>query len=363
MGERTKSSPEAESPGGYPSGAVDSAVPRPIVWIAGVGRQLWGNRRPFGRAVGGVVAGASLVLAIGGLLHQVTTKVSVPSTWVLGLVLVAVASVAVGATVDRDRALYALESATRMLPPDAAAHLHSALHHLRHASFWLRSGVDSTYLSELGHACNEISLLFTALTGQPCRACIKALGYTGTADEPDWTDGQLTSQLVVETLQRSHTQPFDVTKDSPIAVTESSAFAAFWPPFSPKHWFIVNDIELAYEEGWYRNITRPRGTPSPHYNSAQVWPIQIDLRRTDSKFIPLGYFAVDSLATGVFNDTLGWVGAGLADACFTALSSSGELFSLGTAARSRSSRRRARRRRDAKAQSASGPVPSDNDEG
>ena len=70
---------------------------------------------------------------------------------------------------------------------------------------------------------------------------------------------------------------------------------------------------------------RPRDTPNPRYNATIVWPIQIDLRQIgvqsqpDDPPIIFGFLAVDSLATRIFSENHAWIGAGIADACFTAL--------------------------------------------
>jgi len=292
--------------------------------LRGLGRAgalVWAGRKPFGKAVAILTAAVSAVVSIAGIVAQ-STKVSVPATILLLVVMVAILCVAVETTAERDEALR-----NGLGRAGVAQQIHDALHRLRYCAQWRLAGSEEAEYVEQGKVVNDIAAVFTALTGKECRACFKWLWYKGNEDEvSNWSDPSVMEKLRVETGQRSGTTPFTESKDCELPISACTAFEALWLRSTGKRWFLVNDIEKAYKEQWYKNPTRPAGTPSPAYNASLVWPIQMDPRQIGkaAHIVVKGFLAVDTKATNVFTEAHAWVGAGLADAFFTALDVGGD---------------------------------------
>ena len=196
--------------------------------------------------------------------------------------------------------------------------LHDAFDALRDASVVIRAD-DSTdsQIRVLVKSLESMNLAFSAITGVPCRMCVKELiAGSDAPEEITLNTGSDERWLSVRTWYRhdGHTDP---VKDAPSPLYKNTDFARVLDQTAGMRCFFSNDLD---NETGYRNEHRD-GAVGPHqydYNSTIVWPIQ--RKRSDGTVLLIGYLCVDSLQTNVFqynNDF--YLGAAYADSLYTVL--------------------------------------------
>lgn len=288
--------------------------------LAAVGNLVNDKLPPIGRVVGGVLGLAGLV----GDAVRGSGVAGWPLTALSTGLLVLVMFGAISSAVAADMRAKKLSNNARLMPDNFPTTLHDLHHCLRFCAHAVRYLNGAGARAEVDQALRAAATLFSDLTQQTCRACVKLLYYNGpvTAAALDWNDPQTIDQMRVETLVRNGDPPHS-GKDDPIRITDSTAFETLYHHRGTRRWHVVHDIEQAYCDGTYKNITRPANDLDPDYNSAIVWPIQLDPRRfahgVNEHIHIFGYLCVDTLATDVFTVAHGWIGSSVADAFFTAL--------------------------------------------
>jgi hypothetical protein len=220
----------------------------------------------------------------------------------------------------------AMIQAARAGDPESAKLRHDVSHRLRYATYWNFSGDKTGWDHQLSEAVDAIADAFTQATGVACRACVKELEYRGPDPVPyEWNDPAILPYQQFRTLFRSGGRTGSDDQWRPL--NDSSAYQTLYldvPSRTPR-WYVVNDIEGEYRKATsrYVNTTRPPGQKDPLYNSTMSWPIRIDTRqargRDSQRLLLVGFLSVDSLVTGIFNDSHGWLGAGFADGALMAL--------------------------------------------
>jgi hypothetical protein len=278
--------------------------------------------RPFAEVFAAIVGLIGIIDWLLGLAHVIGIGYSV----ILGMVIFAVLVTALATGLSYKQKLEALkdtEAGPQWVSLDAAEVIHDMHHALRYCAYAVHHrDAKAAAKAELGHALTAAAILFRSAVGVECRVCIKELTYDGDpSDIPDWNDEKVIKNLYVRTTLRNGNPP-PSDSDKPLRVSDCTAFEELWRGRSGR-WFVVQDIEQEFRDGTYKNPTRTQGQKDPPYNSSMVWPIQLDQNRFQTEgtrhVTIFGYLCVDTKAVNVFTDTHGWLGAALADACFTTL--------------------------------------------
>lgn len=199
----------------------------------------------------------------------------------------------------------------------ATPQIHQAFHRLRDASHEAaKRGEVDDILVDLQASLHAMAIAYTAISGVPCRLCIKDLIFIG--------DSQGTAKahdFEVRTLCR-HDRVIDstdkVTKHDLVA--DNTDFRILFDESSDDRWFFCNDV--AKRPG-YVNSHAPDGDFSRlSYRSTIVWPIQRQnptasgLRQHEV----WGFLCLDAKEPNVFVEA--WdvqLGAAFADTLYTLL--------------------------------------------